>query len=81
MSARLIGPSFINARSIEIDNERGDIGEVRGRKTATQFYAGARVFIKYDGCFFSTTPPGTMLSRIGKIDRIATRLAIASLDL
>lgn len=62
MSARLIGPSFINARSIEIDNGRGDIREVRGRKTATRFYAGARVFIKYNGCFLGTTLGNDTLS-------------------
>lgn len=37
MSARLIGPSFINARSIEIGCEREDIGKVRARKTDTIF--------------------------------------------
>jgi len=67
MSARLIGPSFINARSIEIGYEREDIGKVGGRKTATRFYADARVFIKYDGCSLlkegkHDLPRGEMLS-------------------
>lgn len=53
MSAWLIGRNFINARSIEIG---GDIGEVRGWRTVTRFYASTRVFIKYDDCSHGATP-------------------------
>lgn len=69
MSARLIGPSFINARSIEIDD--GGRGARRYRRSFAdekrRLYASTRVFIKYDDYFL-----GTILPRIGRIDRVAT---------
>lgn len=70
MSAWLIGRNFINARSIEIS---GDIGEVR-RWRATRFYASTRVFIKYDDCSLKRDPR-ERYSHIGKIDR-AVRVAM-----
>lgn len=71
MSAWLIGRNFINARSIEIG---GDIGEVHGWRTATRFYVSTWVFIKYDDCSLWRYPR-ERYSRIGKIDR-AIRVAM-----
>lgn len=71
MSAWLIGRNFINARSIEIGD---DIGEVRRWRTATRFYASTRVFIKYD--LFPWRSSWGRYSRIGKIDRVAMWLQL-----